>query len=126
MPRAKSPPEDKRNRHPLVGAKRTRLVCGSALCGWQAVRVVGSVEPCPKCGGPVLVPPMSQAVAGTMRALGGQTVRVGGLSPDDVAALTDIGGGDPGHGASQVLRGYLAGRRVATLRKLHEKAPGSG
>lgn len=58
-----------------------------------------------------------------MRALGGETLRVGGLSPDDVAALTDIGGGDPAHGAAMVLRGYLAGRRVAAMRKMHEKAP---
>ena len=38
-----------------------------------------------------------------------------GLEPRDIEALAELGGGNPGLGAEQVIRGFLAGRRMRLL-----------
>lgn len=109
----------KRRRPPgLVRAKRVTMECCSVLCGWRAERAAGCVQPCPTCGGPVLVAPWD----GRRSKGPGRTLEVRGLEPRDVEALAEIGGGNPGTGAEQVIRGFLAGRRLMGMLASAEKS----
>lgn len=87
------------------------MECANALCGWRSARAAGAVSPCPRCGGPVIVGQWSgRRPYGQARAL-----RVTGLDPRDIEDLAELGGGNPGIGAEQVLRGFLAGRRIRAI-----------
>lgn len=103
-------------KNPLHLAKRVQLDC--ANCGWGGCRSVGSTKPCPRCGGPVVVRPVTQA----HRPKGEGIDLLVHFSGEDYADLDAIGAGSPRLAVQQIVTAHLAMRRFEALAELKEQS----
>ena len=100
-------------KNPLHLAKRVTLDCCN--CGWSGSRGATTTKPCPRCGGPVVVRPVTQA----HQPKGDGIDLLVHFSGEDYADLSELGAGSPRLAVQQIVTAHLALRRFEALCSLH-------